>query len=61
MGMRSHCASSDRRLEVVELVAAMGAVLLRPGFIVEGSIVMTTFVRSPAGSMSMVVRCSYGS
>src|SRR6266852_2685278 len=24
-----------------------------------GSTVMTTFVRSPAGSMSMVVRCSY--
>ena len=26
-----------------------------------GSTVMTMFVRSPAGSMSMVVRCSYGS
>src|SRR5262249_32951043 len=34
--VRSHCASPDRRLEVVELVAAMGAVLLRPGFVVEG-------------------------
>jgi len=34
--VRSHCASPDRRLEVVELVAAMAAVLLRPGFVVEG-------------------------
>jgi len=39
----------------------MGTVLLRPGFVMEGSTAMTTLVRSPAGTMSMVVSCSNGS
>jgi hypothetical protein len=34
--VRLLCAPLDRSLEVVELIAAMGAVLLRPGIVVEG-------------------------
>ena len=50
--LRSHCASLDRRLQVVELVAAMGTVLLRPGFVVEG-IDGHVHVRTVAGGLQV--------
>lgn len=49
---RSHCASPDRRLEVVELAATMGAVLLRPGFVVEG-IERHDYIRAVAGGLNI--------